>query len=357
MIIQNHDLVLNSRRESITHHEVSERLVAWQGDNRIDIARGETESSGEIERDSNRSVMVEISEAAMNKFMTSIKKTNAGNVSSPAEEDEDAAMPSELQYMKMVLEKFFGIKIKIVNPNSEESGEGKTGKAAANTESAQPQEQGWGIEYSYHELRYEKEAVHFSAAGTVTTADGREIAFETQLEMSRETFEEMSVEFRAGDALIDPLALNLDGAGVRLTEEKYDFDLDADGTEEKISFLKQGSGFLVLDKNKNGIVDDGGELFGPSTNNGFLELKAHDGDGNEWIDESDAIFYDLKLWTKDAEGTDHLAGLKAHDIGALYLGSSGTEFDLGEGQLRETGIYLNESGGTGFIQEVDLKAV
>ena len=261
--------------------------------------------------------------------------------------------------MKMLLEKFFGIKIDIVNPAEGEGTEtADAGSAQSNgsTSSQNPQMQGWGIQYNYHELTYEKEMVRFSAAGTVTTTDGREINFDTRLEMSRETYEELSIEFKAGDALIDPLALNMDGQGVELTEEKYEFDLDSDGEKENISFLKQGSGFLVLDKNGNGIVDDGSELFGPSTNNGFLELSAYDSDGNQWIDEADAIYYDLKLWTKDAEGNDQLSGLKENDIGAIYLAATGTEFDLGQGQLRETGIYLNESGGTGLIQEVDLAA-
>jgi hypothetical protein len=358
VFIENHDIQMTGSREFVTGHEVSERLTAWQGNNRIDISRGEQASSIRIDTESNRSVLLDISKAAMEKFRQSAPAAK-GPVASPVPEEDETAVPSELLYMKMLLEKFFGIRIEIVKPTGGEGNENADAGSAQRSGSTPPQGpqmQGWGIHYSYHELTYEKESVRFSASGTVTTADGREINFDTRLEMSRETYEQLSIEFKAGDALIDPLVLNLDGRGVELTEEKYAFDLDADGEKENISFLKQGSGFLVLDKNGNGVVDDGSELFGPSTNDGFLELSAYDSDGNQWIDESDAIYYDLKLWTKDVEGTDQLSDLKANNIGAIYLAGTGTAFDLGQGQLKETGIYLNENGGTGFIQEVDLAA-
>jgi hypothetical protein len=355
MIIQSHDIQLGAGSESIKHHEVAERLTAWQGNNRIDIARGEQESSISIETETNRSVLLDISQEGMEKFLDSAGKNNTFNnpVSVLSGEQEEQALPSKLQYMKLLLEKFFGVKIEIVDQVSAESTK-KPGEATSRHSADEPQRQGWGIDYSFHEMTYEKEMVRFAARGTITTEDGREINFDAKLEMSKETMQQVDIQYKAGDALIDPLAVNFDGSGVRLTSEKYDFDLDADGEMENVSFLEQGSGFLVLDKNGNGTIDDGSEMFGPSTNNGFLELKAYDADENGWIDENDAIFYDLNIWTKNEDGTDNLSDLKSYDIGAIYLTGVGTTFDLDQGQLRETGIYLEESGGIGFIQEVDL---
>jgi hypothetical protein len=355
MKIQSHDIQLASSRESIRHHEINERLTAWQGDNRVDISSGEQESSVRIETGTSRSVLLDISKEGMAKFLDSAGKKNPVKypVSIPVADEEEQPLPSKLQYMKLLLEKFFGVKIEIVNPVDED-----TPNEARHTRSKppanEPPRQGWGIDYSYHEMTYEKELVRFSAGGTITTEDGREINFDAKLEMSKETLEQVDIEFKAGDALIDPLAVNLDGLGVQLTEKKFDFDLDSDGKKENISFVEQGSGFLVLDKNQNGIIDDGSEMFGPTTNNGFLELKAYDADRNDWIDENDAIFFDLNIWTKNEEGADRLSNLKAYDIGAIYLNGSRTTFDLGEGRLRETGVYLEETGSVGFIQEVDL---
>ena len=69
----------------------------------------------------------------------------------------------------------------------------------------------------------------------------------------------------------------------------------------------------------------------------------------------------MKVWTKDDNGNDKLIDLKKAGIGALYLGSAGTEFSLNSeagnktnGIIRKTGIYLKESGEIGTIQHVDL---
>ena len=142
---------------------------------------------------------------------------------------------------------------------------------------------------------------------------------------------------------------------------KFLFDLDADGKEEEVSFAGRGSGFLALDKNGDGKINDGSELFGTKSGDGFGDLAAYDEDGNGWIDEADSVFKDLKVWTKDENGKDVLMNLKDADVGAIYLGSAQTEFSLNNqatqqtnGIIRKTGVYLKESGGVGTVQHVDL---
>ena len=139
------------------------------------------------------------------------------------------------------------------------------------------------------------------------------------------------------------------------------FDIDCDGTDDEISFAGEGSGFLALDRNGDGKVNDGNELFGTKSGDGFKDLSKYDKDKNGWIDENDDVFSRLKVWTKDDNGNDKLIDLKKAGIGALYLGSAGTEFSLNSeagnktnGIIRKTGIYLKESGEIGTIQHVDL---
>src|SRR5690606_19466085 len=102
------------------------------------------------------------------------------------------------------------------------------------------------------------------------------------------------------------------------------------------------------------------ELFGARTGDGFAELAAYDTDGNGWIDENDAAFADLRVWTKGGDGADHLSPLPARNIGALYLVKPATPFDLKAGQNRQhgqvlaTGLYLFEDGRAGTIQQLDL---
>ena len=221
---------------------------------------------------------------------------------------------------------------------------------------------GWGMRYDRHETHYESEKVNFAAKASVQTADGKQIDIDLELNMAREFVSEESLSIRAGDALKDPLVINYAGNAAELTENKFSFDIDLDGQAEAISFVKYGSGFLAYDKNGNKQIDDGSELFGARTGDGFSELAEYDQDKNGWIDENDAIYGQLKVWSKLPDGTDQLIAIADHDIGAIYLGRAATEFSLNDnenqqlGQVRSTGIYLAESGGASTIQQIDLVA-
>lgn len=220
---------------------------------------------------------------------------------------------------------------------------------------------GYGVEYDYHAVREEAEATRYAAQGVIRTADGKEIAFNLALDMSRHYREEVSVNFRAGDAVRkDPLVINFNGNAAQLTDQRLLFDLDADGNQEQVATLASGSAYLALDKNANGAIDSGTELFGPVTGSGFAELAGYDADGNGWIDESDAVYSRLRLWTPAADGSGALETLAARKIGALFLGRIATPFELrGNGNsdlgaVAATGLYLSEDGQAETIQEIDL---
>jgi len=219
-----------------------------------------------------------------------------------------------------------------------------------------------GFAYDYYESHYEYESTSFSSSGKILTEDGREIDFSVNLNMSREFFSEESMSVRAGDALKDPLVINFSGKAAELSQDTFSFDIDNDGHENQISFLKPGSGFLALDKNGDNTINNGSELFGPQSGNGFQDLAAYDLDGNNWIDENDAIFDKLRIWTKDAEGNDVLFALGEKGIGAIYLDSAATLFSMKDsennlqGQVQSTGLFLGENGGVGTVQQIDLVA-
>lgn len=213
------------------------------------------------------------------------------------------------------------------------------------------------------QFQYEAESVTYNAKGVINTADGKQITVDVNMHMSREfaAYSQASLEWGAPEQnCIDPLVINYGGAAASLTGQKYDFDLDADGALDKISFAGPGSGFLALDKNGDGKINDGSELFGPNTGNGFEELRAYDKDGNGWIDESDDIFDKLRIWSKDANGNDQLYTLRQLDVGAIYLGDVQTEFSMKDnanntnGIMRSTSFYLKESGGAGTVSHIDL---
>ena len=217
--------------------------------------------------------------------------------------------------------------------------------------------------YSMNMLTYsETEETGFHANGRACTEDGRTIDFNINILMSRSYMEYMNVSIPTmADALCDPLVVNIGSDTADVRDQTFKFDLDADGTEDEISMLGKGSGFLALDKNGDGKINDGSELFGTKSGDGFGDLREYDSDGNGWIDENDDVFSKLKVWCKDENGKDILMDLKEADIGAIFLGEQQTEFSLGgadgyrDGVIRSTGVFLRESNGAaGTVQHVDL---
>lgn len=217
----------------------------------------------------------------------------------------------------------------------------------------------------------EQEDTCFSTVGTVRTKDGREINFNVNVNMSRRCEEYYREELNVAQfALYDPLVINLDTDATELSDQTFYFDLDADGEEEEISMLK-GSGYLALDKNEDGIINDGSELFGTGNGDGFADLARYDEDGNGWIDENDSIWSKLKIWCKDEKGNDVLYKLSDKGVGAICLQNVSTDFTLQgdrtardgvteanatNGAIRKTGIFLYENGNVGTVQHVDMAA-
>lgn len=205
----------------------------------------------------------------------------------------------------------------------------------------------------------EYECTEFSSCGVVRTADGREFDLSMQLKMERSYTETREFEMTKEVTFTDPLIINFQGEAADLSDEKYSFDLDADGDQELISYLNGNGAMLALDKNNDGTINDGTELFGALTGDGFADLAQYDEDGNGYIDENDSIFADLQLWTKTVD-EDKLESLADRGIGAIYLGSADTPFDIKgsdnqiNGRVRATGFYLTEAGDSGAVQQVDM---
>lgn len=220
----------------------------------------------------------------------------------------------------------------------------------------------WTVRTRYSSTYEEKESTSFSTTGTVKTADGRELSFNLDMSMSRRYMEEHSIEFVSSfnTILTDPLVINLGSNPVSVSDQTFQFDIDGDGKDETIAQMNSESGFLALDKNGDGIINDGSELFGTKSGNGFSDLEEYDSDENGWIDENDEVYSQLKVWVKDENGNDKLLSLKEADVGAIYLGSAKTTFHVTDddnelkAKVRSSGVYLHEDGSAGSIQQVDF---
>jgi hypothetical protein len=226
-------------------------------------------------------------------------------------------------------------------------------------ESAAPAAPSGGPEISWQrtirESVSESEKTTVCGNGSVTTCDGKVIEFDYSLAMERNYASEKVGEESGTVKLSDPLMLSFNGAACELTEDCIAFDLNADGTAEQIAGMGKGSGYLVLDRNGNGKADDGSELFGVASGNGFADLAKLDIDNNGWIDEADAAYSQLGVWSGDG-----FHSLKQQGVGALFTSAVNAEFSLKTksnellGQIRAAGLYLSEAGEVGHMQQVDL---
>lgn len=230
---------------------------------------------------------------------------------------------------------------------------------AAAIKSPAPAQSTAQLRYDFQVTQWQQQRLEVQQQGTLSTADGRTINFNLDLAMEHMQYSHQSVSLRAGAALKDPLVVNYANPSAQLQGQQMQFDLDADGQLDSMAMLANGSAYLALDRNGNDRIDNGQELFGAITGDGFAELAAYDQDGNGFIDAADAVFDDLRLWLPDASGNGRLLTLAEAGIGALGLQSVQGGFDLIadgqlQGQVRSTGMFLFEDGRVGSLQQVDL---
>lgn len=280
--------------------------------------------------------------------------SNAGRVSAPTRQ-QDPVITIRQQCVRFLMDLFFRYRGESVREEDLTGLSGNMGRAGQT-----PVYQVSTLTNEYYHR--EEEHTTFATQGMVRTADGRELPFNLEFSMSR-SFEEYYQEtYTTGFVTYsDPLVINLDTNIAQVSDQKFFFDLDQDGKEEEISTLKSGSGFLALDLNGDGVINDGGELFGTKSGDGFADLSKYDSDGNGWIDEADPIWEKLLIWTKDEKGNDKLYHLADLGVGAIGLGKVSTQFALNSekdnhnnAMIRSTGIFLYENGNVSTVQHVDL---
>ncbi len=399
MIIASSNLTLNSSHLAATHRTQTESLVegvakegqAWSAENlRSGVqlqreARSSSLNAGvsqqhallESGRPLQEDALAELREQALSRGGSATENSEpafAGGLQLPALHSFELG-EAELQVrdadpvlsvIRSILEAIFGEVFQVFSPIDLAGGESAhpAPEQTVTEESveATPQADRWGLRYHYEETVVEQESMQFQAAGNVQTADGESINISIDLNMSRTFASHEEINIAMGAALKDPLVINFDGGAAELTQRHFEFDIDADGTQDQIAFVKSGSGFLALDRNQDGEINDGRELFGALSGNGFEDLAALDDDSNGWIDEADSVFSKLRIWTRGPDNTDHLIALGQAGVGAIYLGYANTPFSITDqgndllGEVRASGVFLGENGGSGTVQQIDLVA-
>lgn len=206
----------------------------------------------------------------------------------------------------------------------------------------------------------QEESLLFSVQGSVQTADGRDIDFSLGLSLERRTVAAEMTSLDVSPLFIDPLVLQFEVDAPLLADSTFLFDLDGNGVREALACPGSGCGFLAFDRNQDGCINNGLELFGPQSGSGFGELAVLDSDANTWIDENDPVFDQLSIWRPDGQGGESLLTLREAGVGAIAVFHAGTGFQLERadgsimGKVTASGIFLTEAGQVRPLQEIDL---
>lgn len=185
--------------------------------------------------------------------------------------------------------------------------------------------------------------------GVAASAQSFQLEFEFSFESSEVRIEQATVQ------QADPLVLDLDDDGIELTDHTQGalFDIAGTGAVVRTAFVNGGDAFLALDRNGNGRIDHGGELFGDQRGaaNGFEELRRLDSNGDGTLDASDAEFSRLLLFRDNGNGVSEageLVGLSEAGIAALNLAYANVnEAAAGGNRLAQAATYRRNNGTTG----------
>ncbi|WP_367607834.1 hypothetical protein [Legionella sp. W05-934-2] len=280
---------------------------------------------------------------------------------SPSNETSDLtpSMDSDLKMLILILEKLIGKKIDFLSPDVMREITAQTGfqlSAPASDMTVNDV----SVDYHVSQTYYEQENFNLAIQGDIELENGKKLSINFTLTMNREYLQHNELHLHNGKERKDPLVINFDVSHATYHQKTMTFDINADGKLDEIATLNPGSGYLAIDRNKDGVINDGSELFGPQTGQGFDELKHYDDDNNHWIDENDAIFNQLRIVSFDENGKQSLHTLKDKSVGAIHLGAIASPFSIkGDknqdlAQIIQSSIALTESGEAKSIQQVDL---
>ena len=176
-----------------------------------------------------------------------------------------------------------------------------------------------------------------------------------------------------GHIVYDPLTLDLDGDGIEAIASNGHkgalFDHDKDGIRTATGWVGKDDGFLVYDRNGDGTVNDGSELFGDNTplkngeraTNGYQALADLDDNGDGKVDTADSAFAKLRVWRDlNQDGISQegeLLTLNEAKVKALNLANQSSNRDLGNGNsLAEEGTYTDSDGNEKQMGDLNLAA-
>lgn len=177
------------------------------------------------------------------------------------------------------------------------------------------------------------------------------------------TMKELFTSAQSAEVPRDPLLIDLDGDGIETTsvENGVYFDQENDGFAEVSAWVSSDDGVLAIDKNNNGTIDNGSELFGDSyvksdgtiATSGFDALSDLDSNGDGQINSSDTSFDAIKI----LKGDGTLLSLSDAGISSISLTAKKSVIRDSNGNRQLTsGTYTKTDGSTGMISDYELQS-
>ncbi len=190
---------------------------------------------------------------------------------------------------------------------------------------------------SWQSLTPEEQAYWISAGGTPWNYNINTLLDELN-NKDLNIIDKIKELLKQASTISSPLVLDINKDGtINTTDKIVNFDLDNNGYAELTSWVSSEDGILVYDKNNNGVIDNGSELFGNNTTlstgklatNGFIALSDYDLNKDGKIDSNDAIYSLLNVWQdlnqngiSEAEEMLTLSELNIDTINTTYTTSS-----------------------------------
>lgn len=200
------------------------------------------------------------------------------------------------------------------------------------------------------ELGYQAVQANFS--GQLQLRDGSSVSFAFEFSMqvswARYSYTEQTLQ--------DPLIVSLDNSAARLTDSHTAFDLLSNGSSVQLPQLAAQQFYLAYDRNQDQRVNNGSELFGPRTGQGFAELAKFDDNGNGFIDPGDDIWQYLYLWRPKQD----LLSMTEAKLGAFSVSSVETPMPLLDkqqqknGEIQRSGLAFTDDAKPVLVQQIDL---
>jgi hypothetical protein len=166
----------------------------------------------------------------------------------------------------------------------------------------------------------------------------------------------------------DPLTLDLHGDGLETVSAQNSgvlFDHAGDGIREGTGWVLSDDGFLVLDRNANGTIDTGAELFGDSTPlsgggnaaDGFAALRQEDTNSDGVVNATDARWNDLRIWrdlNQDGNSQEgELFTLASLGIASINVAATENSQVLSNGnRIADLGTFTRTDGSSGAAGSV-----